>query len=73
MDWKVKYATFIQITIPSWKGFCQEKSFFGESFFSGKYFHRKNLKRKVITFPQQIFSNKVPFFLFCVSSMYQLQ
>ena len=34
----------------------------GKFFFSGKYFHRKNLKRKIMTFPQQVFSNKVPFF-----------
>ena len=74
MDCKVKNATFSRITFPSQKCFRWEKPFFGESFFfSGKYYHLKNLKRKIFTFPQQFFSNKVPFFLFCVSSMYQLQ
>ena len=44
------------------KVFVRKNHSLEKVFFSGKYFHRKNLKRKIMTFPQQVFSNKVPFF-----------
>ena len=63
MDCEVKYATFTRITFPSQKKVLSGKIILcGKFFLSGNYFHRNNLKKKIITFPQHIFSNKVAFF-----------
>ena len=62
LDCKIKNAVFTRITFPLQKIFCRRKSFFGESFLSGKTFVASNLKEKLSLFPDKFSPIRYHFF-----------